>query len=96
MKTVTNYDEVITENTPSNVKEFVKSAENLRKLAEENEVYMFIAFHTPAGYGYKMVSPEQFDSPQARKEYGKFNKFLQTVIDFNKDTPTFQAPESEN
>ena len=47
---------------------------------------MFVAYYGPKkGYEYACVLPEDVDDQDVESEYGRFLKFFQVCIDFNKE-----------
>lgn len=99
MKKVTNITtpetaaaEVQTLSTDSQRSHAVKIATNqLVKLAEDNEIPIFIAYYDPKrGYQYNGIFPEEIENSDAESQYGRFMEFLKVCISFNKEdnTPT--------
>ena len=87
-----------TESVDSNNEEIV-TAKSLKKTinellseAERMEVPIFVAYYDKnKGYQQKAVLPEQFDSPEMQKQYGKFRKFMKVCIDLNEGMPIAQS-----
>ena len=58
----------------------------LTKRFEALEIPMFVALYSGSeGYIYDAVLPEEIGKDSCSSEYGRFLKFLQVVIDFNKE-----------
>lgn len=58
---------------------------SLIKTAEESKIPIFIAYYAPGkGYVYDGLFPEELEEDDLKEQYGKFFKFLQVCIDFNK------------
>lgn len=93
MKKITNQteSEELKEQESTAIKKIKKMANDLTAEAEKSEIPILVVYFDPQkGYQYKAVLPEQFNTPEMRKEYGKFNKFLQVCIDLNEGMPIAQ------
>lgn len=81
---VSNEDEL--KGTPVKRVHDVKIGVNgLIKIAEESQIPIFIAYYAPGkGYVYDGLFPEEIGAEDLQTQYGKFIKFLQVCLDFNK------------
>lgn len=64
------------------------SMSNFVKEMKEIDAPCFVAVLIPGkGYKYQMLMPEEIENekPEIVECYGKFNKFLQVCLDFNKE-----------
>lgn len=60
-------------------------AKNFYKKCFRNNVPVFISYYIPnKGYQYRTAFPEEIGTEEVASQYGKFKKFLQICIDFNK------------
>lgn len=58
---------------------------SLMKIATEANIPIFVAYYAPGkGYVYDGMLPEELAADDLKEQYGKFMKFLQVCIDFNK------------
>ena len=81
MQKITNEAEI--QITSEDVHRIKIMTNSLVRLCREVNIPIFIAFHIPQkGYQYNALFPEEIEY---KPEYGKFKKFLQTIIDFNKE-----------
>jgi len=56
---------------------------------ESEGIPSFVAYYLPGkGYKYRATFPEEIGSEELESEFGKFKKFLQVCIDFNKEDGT--------
>lgn len=59
---------------------------SLIKTSEAAQIPIFIAYYVPGkGYVYDGMLPEELNSPDLKEQYGKFWRFLQLCLDFNKE-----------
>lgn len=59
---------------------------NLTKICESENIPFFVAFYTEKnGYEYRGLFPEEIDERNMESQWGRFPKFLETVIGFNKE-----------
>ena len=86
MEKVTNMSPIV-ESSDSKRAHAVKIASNqLVKLAEENDIPIFIAYYDPKkGYQYNGVLPEELTSEDLQSQYERFYDFLEVCISFNKE-----------
>lgn len=96
MRSISNEDELDKKfpqvNESEDLKEIKKDIAALQARCEKAGVPIFIGlFESGKGYSYKGVAPELFDTPEMRKEYGKFKRFIQVIMDFNEGMPVIQS-----
>lgn len=68
-------------------KQINDSMVNFTKEMKEYNIPCFVAVLIPGkGYKYQMIMPEEIENetPEIIESYGKFNKFLQVCLNFNK------------
>lgn len=83
MKEVTNIKDMDKESIAHDIKISVKA---LLRLCEKYNVPIFISYYTNKdGYSYQGLFPEEIEDDSFRSQYGRFPKFLETVVGFNKE-----------
>lgn len=76
------------ENDKGNMGHNIRIAANqLVKECQDAGIPMFFAYYLPdKGYQYAAMFPEEMpDRENLKSEHNKFKKFLQVIIDFNKE-----------
>ena len=86
MKKISSQELVPEENLSARAHKVKIATNQYVKLATEQEIPVFVAYYIPKkGYEYACVLPEDLDTEDVKGEYGKFMKFFQVCIDFNKE-----------
>lgn len=86
MKKISNQGMIPEENLSARSHKIKIATNQFIKLANEQDIPVFVAYYVPKkGYEYACVLPEDVDDQDVESEYGRFLKFFQVCIDFNKE-----------